>query len=88
MFNLFKKRKKQIKVELTSYIDYDVVEPCLPDEYIREAVTWYYNHKEHVHNLMLHDGESSFEPYWEDKSQPSLWKGGSWRWFFGEYEIK
>lgn len=87
MFGIFKKKKKTIDVDLRSFIDYHYVEQCLPDEYIRDACLWYNDHSEHIHELMLHDGETKFSPYWEDKSQPLLWKGGSWRWFFGLYEI-
>lgn len=88
MFSIFKKRNKLESVDLVSYVDYDTVEPCLPDEYIRESVAYFYAHRAHVCNLILHDGVSKFEPYWEDKSQPSLWKGGTWRWFFGLYNFK
>ena len=84
MFSLFRKNKKKLNLPL--FVDMDNVEPCLPDEYIQRALKYYNVHQEHVHTLML-SSERTFEPYWEDKPHPSLWKGGTWRWFFGEYKV-
>lgn len=83
LFNFFKRKKKSISKLSVTTINLDEMRAELGETLMNLAIAYYIRHEPHVLNLVNNDGEASFPPYWEDKHQPSLWKGGTWRWFFG-----
>jgi hypothetical protein len=84
MINLFKqyKRYKLRKdcFEQHQNIEYKKIGAFLTLRQIGRAFVYFSNNSGYVWNL-IKSGDILFAPSKEDRSNPYLWKAGSWRWF-------